>query len=298
MLVSGDNNSKHQAPAASAPRRRSPWPLIIVALLFIVVPFLAWYLTWFGRGLSDEEIGKYLSDQQNPRHVQHALAQIEEKIERGDRSVKRWYPQIVALADSPVMEVRQTAAWVMGQDNTSEDFHGALFKLLADQHPLVRRNAALQLVRFKDARGRAELRAMLEPYDVTTTGEGTVASVLAEGSAITVGTMIARIDQGAGRVLEVRSPLPGKITSIIAREGAKVSSGDTLLQLSPDIKSVSDALLALGLVGEREDLASVQRYAQGTAGLPDEIKQQAALTVKAIESRSAQTESTQTQSSK
>src|SRR5256885_7566564 len=243
MLVSGNNNSKHQSPDVTAPRRRAPWPFIIVALLFIVVPFLAWYLTWFGRGLSDEEIGKYLSDQQNPRHVQHALAQIEDRIEHGDQSVKRWYPQIVALADSPVMEVRQTAAWVMGQDNTAEEFHVALGKLLADSHPLVRRNAALQLVRFKDARGRAELRAMLEPYNVTATGEGTVASVLSEGSAITVGTMIARINQGAGQVLEVRSPLPGKIKSLVAREGAKVAIGDTILQLSPDIKSVSDALL-------------------------------------------------------
>ena len=43
------------------PSRPSNIWLIIVAALFIVVPFLTWYLTWFGRGLSDQELAKALS---------------------------------------------------------------------------------------------------------------------------------------------------------------------------------------------------------------------------------------------
>src|SRR6185436_2074589 len=137
------------APAVTPPapgpaaRRRSPLSLAIVAALFIIMPFLAWYFTWFGRNLSDDTIDKYLADQSSPRHVQHALTQIEARIEKGDQSVKRWYPQILQLAGSNTMEVRQTVAWVMGQDNKSEEFHAALQRLLHDSEPIVRRNAAL-----------------------------------------------------------------------------------------------------------------------------------------------------------
>ena len=75
---------------APAGRRRSPWPLAVVAALFIIVPFAFWYGTWFGRPLRDEEIDTYLADETKPRHVQHALAQLAEKIARGDESARRW----------------------------------------------------------------------------------------------------------------------------------------------------------------------------------------------------------------
>src|ERR1043166_5534439 len=120
------------------PHRPSNLWLIIVAALFIVVPFLTWYLTWFGRGLSDQELGNYLTDESNPRHIQHALLQVEAKIEKGDPSAKQFYPQIVAASKSQVVEVRKTTAWVMGQDNQSEEFHAALVALLKDDEPLVR----------------------------------------------------------------------------------------------------------------------------------------------------------------
>ena len=143
-------------PAPPKPRRAS-LPLIIVAALFIIVPFLTWYGTWFGRDISDEEITTYLADEKNPRHIQHALSRIEERIEQGDPTVKKFYSQIAGLTNSPTAEVRKTSAWVMGQDNKSEEFHQALITLLGDGEPLVRRNAALQLVRFGDGSGRPEL---------------------------------------------------------------------------------------------------------------------------------------------
>ena len=62
------------------------------------------------------------------REIQHALAQLETRIEARDPRVKQWYPQIVALATDPVDEIRVTDAWVMGQDNTSEEFHRALLQ--------------------------------------------------------------------------------------------------------------------------------------------------------------------------
>src|SRR5213075_2408488 len=119
------SNGQDSDTVVLVPRQKRPsniW-LIVVAALFIVVPFLTWYLTWFGRGLSDQELATYLSDQNNPRHMQHALLQVEAMIEKGEPNAKRFYPQIIAAAKSSVPEVRKTAAWVMGQDNKSEEFH-------------------------------------------------------------------------------------------------------------------------------------------------------------------------------
>src|SRR5437588_12206241 len=84
------------------PKRPSNFWLIIVAALFIIVPFLTWYLTWFGRSLSDEKIAEYLVDEKHPRNVQHALAQLEARMETADPSVKKHYPRILVLAKSPV----------------------------------------------------------------------------------------------------------------------------------------------------------------------------------------------------
>src|SRR5215510_11574048 len=203
-------NGQNPQPAVTgtAKRPNNLW-LIIVAGLFIIVPFLAWYFTWFGRNLSDADISTYLADEKNPRHIQHALSQVEQRIERGDGSARRFYPQIVALTNSPTAEVRKTAAWVMGRDNQSEEFHHGLLDLLKDNEPLVRRNAALQLVRFGDASGRPELRAMLQPFEVKAPFAGTVLSLLPEGSGIRAGALLARIRDSSNNVQEFRSPVDG-----------------------------------------------------------------------------------------
>src|SRR5580765_8138353 len=106
-------NGQNEESVVVISREKRPsniW-LIIVAGLFIIVPFLTWYLTWFGRGLSDQELATYLSDQNNPRHMQHALLQVEAKIEKGESNAKQFYPQIIAASKAPVPEVRKTAAW-------------------------------------------------------------------------------------------------------------------------------------------------------------------------------------------
>src|ERR1051326_3556477 len=120
-FINPNGQDSEAVVVVSRQKRPSNVWLIIVAALFIIVPFLTWYLTWFGRGLFDQELANYLSDQNNPRHIQHALLQVEARIEKGDASAKQFYPQIIADSKSPVPEVRKTAAWVMGQDNKSED---------------------------------------------------------------------------------------------------------------------------------------------------------------------------------
>jgi len=175
---------------------------------------------------------------------------------------------------------------VMGQDNKSEEFHAALRKLVADAHPAVRRNAAVQLIRFQDTAGLAELRAMLVPYDLPAPVEGTIASVLGEGGEVRENALVARITDAQNQVQEVRSPLHGKIIRVRAVAGGRVSIGDVLLSIEPDAEFVYEALRALFLVGEGEDLKEVERYAQGVEGMPGRVKEQAAQTAKAIRARS------------
>src|SRR5574338_462013 len=149
-------NGNHPEIRVSELRRRVPGsgPILILAGLFVIATLLAWYFAWFGRELSDAGISKYLADEKNPRHVQHALVQIQQRMERGDATSKTWYPQLITLSNSAEPEFRLTVAWLMGFDNQSPQFHESLLKLLKDQEPLVRRNAALALVRFNDASGR------------------------------------------------------------------------------------------------------------------------------------------------
>ncbi len=138
--------------------------LVLLALVAcVVVPFLFWQGTWFGRPLQDDELTQFLTDLNKSRRVQHGLAQIAERMERGDPKVAQWYEIVAQLSEHPGPQVRVAAAWVMGQDSTSELFHNALLDMLHDDEVLVRRNAALALVRFGDKEGLKELRAMLAP---------------------------------------------------------------------------------------------------------------------------------------
>ncbi len=279
-------NGANAHPVVAKPRRPSNIWLIIVAALFIIVPFLTWYGTWFGRDLSDEDIAKYLVDEQNPRHIQHALLQVEEKIERGDPKVKKFYPQIVSSAKSSHAEIRKTVAWVMGQDNKSEEFHTALVDLLKDSEPLVRRNAALQLVRFGDASSRSELRAMLGAFEAKSPIGGSVVSLLPRGATIKSGGLLARIRDASGNVQEFRSPVDGAINSLAVKEGDTVTIGQTVAVLNPDLATINDGLRALAYVGTKDDLPLIESVAQ--SGASAETVQQAMLTAKAIRDRSGQ----------
>lgn len=271
--------------SSPAKRGRASGPILILAILFVIASFLTWYFTWFGRDLSDAEITKFLVDEKHPRHVQHALLQIQQRIERGDQSSKQWYPQIVTLAGSPETEFRLTVAWLMGADNKSEEFHNALKKLLADAEPIVRRNAALALVRFNDSSGRAELLAMLQPFTVNSPATGTLQSSLANGAQISRGSLLGRIREPNGEVAEIRSPLLGQVDRLLVANGSGVSKGDAVLTLKSDEQSVWEALRGLSVIGQTEDLPIVEHYANGSEPVSDRIKQQATLTANAIKSR-------------
>ena len=279
------NHPELQIEVPRVKRFRASGPILILAILFVVASFLTWYFTWFGRDLNDSEITKFLVDEKHPRHVQHALLQIQQRIERGDKSAKQWYPQIVALASNAETEIRLTVAWLMGADNTSEEFHNALRKLLTDPEPIVRRNAALALVRFGDSSGRTEIVSILQPYVIKAPTSGILVSSLSSGAQVSRGALLARIQESNNEMATVRSPLNGTVDQILAINGHKISAGDPLLTLKSDEQSIWEALRALSIVGKEEHLWLVVRYASGGEPVSDRIKQQATLTANAIKSR-------------
>jgi len=265
-------------------RIRASGPILILAALFLIATFLAWYFTWFGRGLSDADISKYLNDTRNPRHVQHALLQIQQRIDRGDPSAKNWYPQILTLSSSPETEYRLTVAWLMGFDNRSTEFHNSLLTLVNDNEPIVRRNAALALVRFNDDHGHDELVAILKPFAVKSNATGVVSSTLRAGSDVSRGTLLGRVGQPDGKVVEIRSPLPGKIEQIFRANGVQVNAGDEILTLNSDEASVWEGLRGLSYIGKPADLPLVQSYADASA-VTQRVKEQAKLTANAIQAK-------------
>jgi biotin carboxyl carrier protein len=265
---------------------RWTYGIVIVAFLFVLMPFLFWNATWFGRPLTDAQIAKSLADRSHPREIQHALTQIETRIEARDASVRRWYPDMVTLASDPVDEIRVTDAWVMGQDNTSPEFHRALLNLLADPNPMVQRNAALSLVRFGDDSGHARVVAMLRPYAMPAPLAGTLETRLKPGDVVNPGTLVAHIES-AGQRREVRATVPGTLDRWLAPNGVAVSASQPILTLAPSESMVWEALRALYIVGRAEDLPDVDRFARGADGFSPQIAQQAQATSRAIRSRSS-----------
>ncbi len=253
----------------------------IVAWAIVLLPFLFWHSTWFGRALTDRELDQYIHDTQKPRHIQHALVQLGERIARHDPSATRWYPDAVKLASSPVEEIRNTDAWIMGQDNTYPEFHQALLAMLNDPSPMVRGNAALSLVRFGDASGRPQLVQMLRTEDVMAPQAGRVTDLAKVGEAIRQNGTIAKLEAN-GSTLEVRSPIGGHVRSFAVSRGVQVKAGDELAIMDPAPEQVWEALRALYLVGEKDDLPAIRPYEGNQPNMPDRVREQAVLTEKAI----------------
>lgn len=263
------------------PGRRAYFLVTLFAVLLVIFPFLFWHGTWFGRSLTDREIDDYLNNfAAKPRNAQHALVQIGERLGRGDVAARRWYPKIIETASSPSLELRQTAAWIMGQDHTHQPFHDALRKLLSDPSLMVRRNTALSLSNLHDAAALPELRSMLQSASIPSPTAGLIKFRLKEGQYVNPGTLVARVGD-----VEVRSELPGEVRALRVTDGSQVKQGDPILDISSDKEHVFEALRALYTIGGQDEIEEVQRYARGVPGQPEKVQQQAALTLQSIRNR-------------
>jgi hypothetical protein len=253
--------------------------------LIVLMPFLFWWSTWFGRHLSDQQMSEYLHDDKKPRHIQHALVQLGDRMSHHDASAKQWYPELVKLADAPVEEIRNTDAWVMGQDTSGAGFHEALLKMMHDSSPMVRGNAALSLVRFGDATGRPQIAALLQSAVITAPADGHIVDADRPGTAIHQGGLIAKLATvGSSQTVDLRSPIPGRIRSV-SQTGANVAAGAEVAVIDPGTEQVWEALRALYLVGQLDDLAAVRPYQRDLPDVSNDIRQQALETEKAIRAR-------------
>src|SRR5207302_1457869 len=180
--------------------------------------------------------------------IQQALVQVGERITRHDATAKQWYPDLVRLAADPVEEVRNTDAWVMGQDTAGAGFHETLMKMLNDSSQMVRGNAALSLVRFGDATGRPQILTLLLPARITSPDSGRILDSDRPGTAIHQGGLIAKLQSGQ-QTTEIRSPIPGRIRSV-AGTGANVAAGAEIAVIDPANEQVWEALRALYLIGQ------------------------------------------------
>ena len=262
--------------------------IVVVPILLVLITFLFWYQTWFGRRLSDQEMAQYLTDTSVPHETQHALAQLSDRMSRGDLATKRWYPQLLALGENPEPQLRLEAAWAMGQDNQSEQFHQALRKLVNDPVPLVRANAALALARFGDGAAEPQLRAMLQPFTLGAPDPGTIKFRMKEQDDVRNGSIIARIRAaGSDQQWDVLSPVGGTIARLITKDGATVAAGDAVAVIDPDEGQVVESLRALYIVGQPQDLDDVQRFVGGAPHESERVRQQAEATARAIRQRSA-----------
>jgi hypothetical protein len=276
-------------PDASKPPKprmstRNRLLFFVTGWLIVLMPFLFWWNTWFGRQLSEKQLAEYLQDQKHPRHIQHALVQIGEQITRHDASVTQWYPQVVRLASDPVEEVRNTDAWVMGQDSSGAGFHEALLKMLADPSLMVRGNAALSLVRFGDASGRPQILELLQPATVIATQPGKVIDTSAVGTTIHQAGIVAKLQAG-DQTIEIRSPITGRLRTLSAQTGQTVAAGAAIATIDPGTEQVWEALRALYLIGQPEDIAAVTPYERELPDISNDVRHQAIETEKAIRDR-------------
>lgn len=253
--------------------------------LIVLMPFLFWWNTWFGRHLSDQQLTEYLHDEKKPRHIQHALVQLGDRMLHADAEARRWYPDLVRLAAHPVEEVRNTDAWVMGQDASGPGFHETLLKMLNDSSPMVRGNAALSLVRFGDATGRPQIVSLLAPAKITAPTDGRILDSDHPGTTIRQGGLIAKLAvSNSSQPIELRSPIPGRIRSV-AQTGANLSAGAEVAVIEPATEQVWEALRALYLIGQTDDLAAVRPYERDLPDISNDVRQQATDTERAIRER-------------
>jgi hypothetical protein len=258
----------------------------VTAWLVVLMPFMFWWSTWFGRALTAKQMDEYLNDSSHSRHIQHAIVQLGQRMSRHDPSAARWYPDLVRLASNPREEVRSTDAWVMGQDTAGPGFHETLLKMLQDPSLTVRGNAALSLVSFGDNSGRTQIVSLLQPVEITAPSAGRVVDTAAVGTPIHQGGLIAKLQDGQ-QASELRSPIAGRVRTLSTATGASVAPGTVIATVEPGEEQVWDALRALYLIGQLEDLPSIRPYEREVPEVSDRVRQQAANTDRAIRERAS-----------
>ena len=93
MSISSETSTPTPDPALEAKPKRGmsrTQKILFFATgwLIVLMPFLFWWNTWFGRHLSDQQVTEYLHDAKKPRHIQQALVQISERMSHSSGTMR------------------------------------------------------------------------------------------------------------------------------------------------------------------------------------------------------------------
>jgi hypothetical protein len=99
--------------------------------------------------------------------------------------------------------------------------------------------------------------------------------------------LIAKLATKDSSSLEIRSPIPGRIRSV-SQTGAAVTAGSDIAVVDPATEQVWEALRALYLVGQADDLGAIRSYERDLPDISNDVRQQAVETERAIRARAGQ----------
>ncbi len=126
--------------------------------------------------------------------------------------------------------------------------------------------------------------ALLQPAVINAPQSGHIVDSDRPGTAVHQGGLIAKLQYGNGQTQELRSPIPGRIRSA-AQTGANVTGGAEIAVVDPATEQVWEALRALYLVGQVEDVPAVRLYQRDLPDISNDVRQQATETERAILAR-------------
>src|SRR5208282_930713 len=144
-------------------------------------------------------------------------------------------------------------------------------------------------VRFGDATGRPQIVELLQPAKVIAPAVGQITDTSMIGASIHQGGVVAKLQVSGNaeaiHITEMRSPITGRLRTLSAQIGQQVKQGDLVATIDPSTEQVWEALRALYLVGQPDDIAAVLPYERELPDIPDHVRQQALETETAIRQR-------------
>ena len=265
---------------------------LALTFLFVLMPFLFWQATWFGRPLDDDQLQSSWPTPSIPAKSSMPSRRLPTAScpPTPPRAIRRapFIPSRCASPRPAATNCRLTAAWVMGQDNTVPEFHQQLLhRLLRSATPWSAATPRWPWCASATPPAAAEIRAIAPALRHAAPQAGVLSERLKPGDAINPGTLLGHIAAG-GAKNEMRSQVPGTIHGWLVPDGATVAAGQPILLVDPSSAEVWEALRALYLIGSAGDLPLVAPFAQPLPGVPPNIRQQAEITAQAIRARQSQ----------
>ncbi len=131
----------------------------------------------------------------------------------------------------------------------------------------------------------------LSPFVVPTAGRVTDTDKV--GTSIHQGGLIAKLQidpsaiasQNGQQSTELRSPISGRVRTLSVASGSTVPAGAEIATVDPGDEQVWEALRALYLIGQPDDLPAIRPYERELPEISSRVRQQALLTEKSIRGR-------------